>query len=475
MTKLPFNGSGVYTLPAGNPVVTGTVISSTVQNNTMADVATALTDCVTRDGQSPATANVPMGGFRITGLGNATARTDAVSAGQLQDGGLTALSAVAGTDTITATSAPITTAYTAGQAFDFIAAGTNTTNTVTLNINGLGAKAVTKYGALVMSPGDIVTGQTVRVRYDGTQFQLISPTSVSSPIPLSNKIVNGNFDIWQRGISFTNATTPANAYTADCWQVNRPAFVAGYTVTRQTGPVNSQFAIRIQRTAGDTNVAGITAATSFETADITKWQGRTFNHSFQALANGAFIGQTLTVLALFGTGTDGSVAGSFTGLFGTITNTTAALTGAYQTFNFPIAIPSNATQMGLTVSITPSGTAGAADYFQLAQQALTDGAAQIPFERRSVSVERNICKNYFNVMAFYFPGSAGGAGNTIGGTISFPDMRVAPTGTLTGVTQTNCTGGVVNGITTNQMQFSAAVTAIGGYIFSGAVTLNASL
>lgn len=67
---MPFNGSGSYILPAGNPVVNGTTISSNVQNNTMSDIAIALSDCLTRDGQSPATANIPMGGFKITGLGN---------------------------------------------------------------------------------------------------------------------------------------------------------------------------------------------------------------------------------------------------------------------------------------------------------------------------------------------------------------------------------------------------------------------
>jgi len=73
---MPYNGSGTYSLPAGNPVVTGTTISSTVQNNTMSDVATALTNCITRDGQSTALANLPMGGFRHTGA------ADAIAAGQ---------------------------------------------------------------------------------------------------------------------------------------------------------------------------------------------------------------------------------------------------------------------------------------------------------------------------------------------------------------------------------------------------------
>ena len=49
------NGSGTYTLPAGNPVVTGTTISSTWANNTLTDMANAITGSVAADGQTPIT------------------------------------------------------------------------------------------------------------------------------------------------------------------------------------------------------------------------------------------------------------------------------------------------------------------------------------------------------------------------------------------------------------------------------------
>ena len=93
---MPRNGSGtmaVYT--PGNPVVTATTISSTVQNATNNDFATELTNSLPRDGQAPPTANLPMGNFKHTGAADATA------AGQYlvyeQDatvGGLTATGAV---------------------------------------------------------------------------------------------------------------------------------------------------------------------------------------------------------------------------------------------------------------------------------------------------------------------------------------------------------------------------------------------
>jgi hypothetical protein len=49
------NGTGTYNLPAGNPVVTGTTISSTWANNTLSDMATALSGSIAADGQTPIT------------------------------------------------------------------------------------------------------------------------------------------------------------------------------------------------------------------------------------------------------------------------------------------------------------------------------------------------------------------------------------------------------------------------------------
>lgn len=45
------DSAGTYSLPAGNPVVSGETISSTVHNNTMADIAAELTDSLSRSGK----------------------------------------------------------------------------------------------------------------------------------------------------------------------------------------------------------------------------------------------------------------------------------------------------------------------------------------------------------------------------------------------------------------------------------------
>ena len=54
------NSSGTYSLPSGNPVVSGTTISSTVHNSTMSDIATEITDSLSRSGKGPMLANLEL-------------------------------------------------------------------------------------------------------------------------------------------------------------------------------------------------------------------------------------------------------------------------------------------------------------------------------------------------------------------------------------------------------------------------------
>ena len=177
---MPRNGSGTFSLVAGNPVTTGTTISSTTTNNTFNDIAFALTGSISVDGQTTPTANLPMGNYAHTGVANASVRTQYASAAQVQDGALEYLGAVSGTDTITASAAVGMSAYTVGQTFRFVSAGANTTTAVTININGIGAKNITKNGATALAVGDIPSGAALQIVYDGTQFQVTGIAGVAS-------------------------------------------------------------------------------------------------------------------------------------------------------------------------------------------------------------------------------------------------------------------------------------------------------
>lgn len=82
---MPFSGTGIFTrvyqwvVDAANSVPVDATRTDTDSN----DIAAGLSNCVTRDGQSPWLANLPAGGYKITGLGNGALASDSVNYGQV--------------------------------------------------------------------------------------------------------------------------------------------------------------------------------------------------------------------------------------------------------------------------------------------------------------------------------------------------------------------------------------------------------
>jgi hypothetical protein len=118
------NGSGTYSLPAGNPVVTNTTISSTWANTTLADIATALTGSLATDGQTIATGNLQMGNNKIVNLDDGTNPADAVNYSQL-------LSVAGGTGRIVQIVQSRNGAYSASSSTSYVATGHTATITPT--------------------------------------------------------------------------------------------------------------------------------------------------------------------------------------------------------------------------------------------------------------------------------------------------------------------------------------------------------
>jgi len=84
---MPFNGNGTFNRVYDWEIdkINGVKIRADRMETEMDGMAIGLSTCVTRDGQSPATANLPMGGFNHTGVSDGTARNHYASVGQVQD------------------------------------------------------------------------------------------------------------------------------------------------------------------------------------------------------------------------------------------------------------------------------------------------------------------------------------------------------------------------------------------------------
>jgi len=78
---MAFNGAGVFLRLYSwvNDKAGGIKITASRMDAEFDGIATGLTNCITRDGQTTPTANIPLGGNKITGLGTPTNAGDAAT------------------------------------------------------------------------------------------------------------------------------------------------------------------------------------------------------------------------------------------------------------------------------------------------------------------------------------------------------------------------------------------------------------
>ena len=255
---MAYNGSGTFLInTAGQPVVAGTVISSTTFNSLTADLATGLSTVITKDGQTTVTANIPMASFKFTGLGVGSAAGDSANLSQVQSTVTKLLASVSGADTVTATASPTLAAYAAGQMFYFVAAGDNTTS-VTLNIDALGAKAVTRDGSVALAAADIKSGEVVVVVYDGTRFQVVSQLNSAGDARFANVSIASSLYVGGVSTFVGNAGFSANVSITSALSVGGVATITGaasiqgLTVGRGAGAVATNTVVGASALAANT-------------------------------------------------------------------------------------------------------------------------------------------------------------------------------------------------------------------------------
>lgn len=160
------NSGGTYTLPAGNPVTTGTTISSTWANGTLTDIATALTDSLSRSGLGAMTAPLQLAagvigapgltwslettaGFYRAGAGDFRFAIGGVDVATVVAGGLTARAFVPSASTVPSNGMYLPSANTLSWA-------TNTTLAMTLSSVGALTTVGSQTGTAMIPTGSAV-------------------------------------------------------------------------------------------------------------------------------------------------------------------------------------------------------------------------------------------------------------------------------------------------------------------------------
>ena len=216
-----------------------------------------------------------------------------------------------------------------------------------------------------------------------------------------NSIINGGMDVWQRGTSFTPAST-TKVYTTDRWLSFRTA--TGMTITRQaTGDTTNlpfiQYNARIQRDSGNTSTATPYFIQAVETVNTIPLAGKTVTVSFYARrgANFSATSNLLKLQSFTGTGTDQDPTSfAYTGQVEAILQT-FTLTTTWQRFSTTVTLGATVTEMDLVFSYNPTGTAGAADYYDLTGVQLEVGSTATPFSRAGGTIQGELaaCQRYY--------------------------------------------------------------------------------
>lgn len=106
----------------------------------------------------------------------------------------------------TSVTAPLA-GYVAGDTVAFIALNSNT-GPSTLNVDGLGAVALTKGGGAPTTINDILAGQVITTTYDGARFQLVGP-STPTPFDVASTIMSRDAAGQVAATTFTGALAPS--------------------------------------------------------------------------------------------------------------------------------------------------------------------------------------------------------------------------------------------------------------------------
>ncbi len=255
---------------------------------------------------------------------------------------------------------------------------------------------------------------------------ILSPTNTSIPvvvtpgsvIPGNNMVVNGDFQIWQRGAGGAAAiAVPAStvAYTADRWQLQTFAN-QDCVVSQQSGTTSGSFFATIQRTAGQTGASPINFLTSLTRSMCVGAAGNKVTLSFYAAssANYSPAASALDVIVTTGTGTtDTSALTPWTGT--AAQSTTVTLTTSLTKFSFTTAVlASNVTQIAATFKMTPVGTAGVADAFIVTDVQLEISPQATAFERLNFNEQLQACLPFYQKSFNYNQTPIQNAGNNTG-------------------------------------------------------------
>ncbi len=221
--------------------------------------------------------------------------------------------------------------------------------------------------------------------------------SGGNPLMFRNRIINGNFDIWQRGTSFSLSAVPT--YTSDRWRVNYDGTGATRTLSRQTFtlgqtavPGNPKYYLRWAQTVAGSDGTFNQLEQLIES--VLTFAGQTVTVSFWAQAVSGTPTITMYTGQQFGTGGSPSTA------VYPANSPTYTLSTSWQYFTWTTFLPSiTGKTLGTNgddnVSFAFRAPSNATGTWNIASVQVEAGSIATPFEVRPYATELALCMRYF--------------------------------------------------------------------------------
>ena len=237
---------------------------------------------------------------------------------------------------------------------------------------------------------------------DSTATSGVAWKSYGGQLSASNPVINGAFDIWQRGTSTALAASTSATYISDRWQsatgANQASTFSRQATNDTTNLPNIQYCLRLQRNSGQTGTGGYALVSNQESVNSIPFAGKTITFSFYARKGADFSPTSGNIAArlITGTGTDQSLWSGFTGGSNLI-NQTTTLTTTWQRFSYTATMSASATQIGIEFDWTPTGTAGTNDYWEITGVQIDVGSTALPFRRSENTIQGELaaCQRYY--------------------------------------------------------------------------------
>jgi hypothetical protein len=219
-------------------------------------IATALSQCVLKDGTQTVTSALPMNNQKITGLGAATVGTDATQLDQVAKGVGDWYGNAGGTgDAITLTALGWTpSALTNGMRVRFRATAANT-GAVTLAVGSLSAKSVVDAAGNALVSGHIASGQLIEVVYGSTSDHYRIVSNFATPlafVDLASATTTDLGTVRTENVRITGTTTITGLGTSPAGTTKYLRFAAALTLTHNGTSLILPGAANISTAADDT-------------------------------------------------------------------------------------------------------------------------------------------------------------------------------------------------------------------------------